>query len=131
MATALSLLTNPNHQHPRNGVAELITRLARRDAPWCSRDWLEAVGALPPGFAPADRGDFEEAFNELFAATGMDYCYGASVTFYSQVDDTIHLTSWTEAKEITYFSDWIHELVHATGHVSRLARELPPAFGHR
>eukprot|EP01035_Chromulina_nebulosa_P034684 gene34684-46559_t len=41
----------------------------------------------------------------------------------------IHLTSWTEAKGTTYYSDWIHELVHATGHASRLDRDVLPGRG--
>ncbi len=131
MATAPSVLTDLEYQPaPRYGVAELVAALARGDAPWLRPDWLTSVGALPDNLAPSGRGDVEEAFHELFAATGIDYCSGASISFYSQFDDMIHLTSWTEAKDATFLSDWIHELVHATGHSSRLDRDLPPAFGH-
>jgi hypothetical protein len=131
MATALSILTDPKHQTPpRHGVADLIAAPAHRDAPWLSRDWLASVGALPSNFAPSGRCDVEEVFHELFAATGIDCCSGAWISFYSQFDDMIHLTSWTEAKAATFYSDWVHELVHATGHDSRLDRDLPPAFGH-
>ncbi len=131
MATVPSGHTSPEPYSPaRHDIGELISALERGAIPWLSRGWLASSGALPPNFAPSGRRDVEAAFHELFAATGMDYCFGASITFYSQFDDTIHLTSWTKAKEATYFSDWIHELAHASGHVSRLARELPPAFGY-
>ncbi|MEG3145008.1 zincin-like metallopeptidase domain-containing protein [Sphingomonas sp. RT2P30] len=131
MTTALSVLTDPRHQSAlRHGPAELIAALAHGKAPWLCRDWLASVGALPDNFAPSGRPDIEEGFHELFAATGMDYCSGASITFYCQFDDMIHLTSWTEANDATYCSDWIHELARATGHASRLGRDLPPAVGH-
>ncbi|MDB5577724.1 MAG: hypothetical protein JWR80_2900 [Bradyrhizobium sp.] len=130
MATALSLHTGPHQQAARRyGAAELIAALAQGDAPWVRREWLASVGALPDNFAPSGRSDVEEAFRELFAATSMNYCSGAWVTFYSQFDDMIHLASSTEAKDATFYSDWVHELAHATGHASRLARDLPPAFG--
>lgn len=131
MATALSFLTDPRHQPAlRHGPAELIAALAHGKAPWLSRDWLASVGALPVNFAPSGRPDVEEGFHELFAATSMDYCSGASITFYSQFDDMIHLTSWTEAKDATFYTDRVHELAHATGHGCRLGRDLPPAFGY-
>jgi antirestriction protein ArdC len=130
VATVLSVLTDPKYQPiPRHGVAELIAALAHGNAPWHARDWLASIGALPPNFAPTGRPDAEEAFYELFAATGMDRCGGPAISFYCQFDDTLHMTSWTEEKDPTYHADWIHELVHATGHASRLGRDLPPAFG--
>lgn len=131
MATALSVLTEPNDRPVlRRGAAELIASLAHGVAPWLCQDWLASVGALPEDFSPSGRSDVEEAFHELFAATRIDYCSGAWVSFYSPLDDMIHLTSWSEAKAPTFYSDWIHELVHATGYGSRLGRDLPPAFGH-
>jgi antirestriction protein ArdC len=131
MARALSVLTDPVQRpdHPAS-VKALIAALARGDAPWLCPAWLASTGALPPGFAPSGRPDAEEAFHELFAATGMDSCMGASISFYSRFDDRIHLTSWTEAAGQGYYRDWIHELLHATGHASRLGRALPPTFGH-
>lgn len=131
MATALSFLTDPKRQPaPSYGTAELIGSLAHGDAPWLRLEWLASVGALPDNFAPSGRSDVEEGFHELFAATTMDCTRGASISFYDPSDDTMHLTSWTEEKEPTYYSDWIHELAHGTGHLCRLGRDLPPAFGY-
>jgi antirestriction protein ArdC len=131
MATALSFVTDPKHQPaPRTGVAELIASLAHGDVPWLRPEWLATVGALPDNFAPSGRSDIEEGFHELFAATTMDCGLGASISFYDPFDDTMHLTRWTEEKEPTYYSDWIHELAHGTGHPCRLGRDLPPAFGY-
>jgi antirestriction protein ArdC len=131
MATLPSGDIRPEGFSPvRRDAGDLVSALERGIIPWLRQDWLESAGALPPNFAPSGRCDVEEGFHELFAATGMDSCHGASITFYSQFDDMIHLTSGTEARNATFLSDWVHELLHATGHVSRLARELPPAFGH-
>jgi len=131
MATALSVLADS--EQPPDSIdraAEVIAALSRGEAPWLCRAWLSSVGACQLNFAPAARRDAEEAFHELFAATSMDYCGGALITFYCQFDDMIHLTSCTEANEAAYYNDWIHELAHATGHASRLGRDLPHAFGH-
>jgi antirestriction protein ArdC len=131
MASVPSDHTSPERYSPAHDIrGELISALERGDTPWLSPSWLASAGALPPNFAPSGRCDVEQAFHELFAATGMDFCHGASVTFYSQFDDMIQLTSGTEAKDATYFSDWVHELTHAMGHASRLDRELPPTFGY-
>ncbi|MFA5965194.1 MAG: zincin-like metallopeptidase domain-containing protein [Sphingomonas sp.] len=130
MATALSFLTDPQYQPaPPHTPAQLIAALAHGKPPWLHTDWLASVGAFPDNFAPSGRPDVEAGFHDLFAATGMDYCWGASITFYSPSDDMIHLTSWAEAKGATFYSDWIHELVHATGHASRLDRDVPPGGG--
>jgi len=130
MATALSFLTDTEHRSiSRYGPAELIAGLAHGTAPWLRLEWLASVGALPHNFAPSGRPDVEEAFYELFAATGMEHCGGPAISFYCQFDDRLHMTSWTEENDPTYHTDWIHELVHATGHGSRLGRDLPLAFG--
>jgi hypothetical protein len=71
----------------RRDAGELVSALERGIIPWLRQDWLESAGALPPNFAPSGPCDVEEGFHELFAATGMDSCHGASITFYSQFDD--------------------------------------------
>jgi antirestriction protein ArdC len=73
--------------------------------------------------------DAEEKFLELFAATGMDSRHGGVRTFYTRFDDVIILSDWRESGPILFLRNWIHELVHATGHSSRLARDLPDVFG--
>lgn len=130
MATALSVLTGRDqHPAPTDHGTKLIAALARGVVPWLRREWLASVDALAPNFAPTGRPNVEEAFYELFAATGMERRFGPVISFYCQFDDMLHMTTWTEEKDPTYHTDWIHELVHATGHSSRLGRDLPPAFG--
>ncbi|MDH7973922.1 zincin-like metallopeptidase domain-containing protein [Sphingomonas sp. AR_OL41] len=130
MATTLSFLTDPAYRPVlRHGPATLVASLALGTAPWLERDWLASVGALPDNFAVSGRPGGGEPFHELFAATGMDCCLGAAITFYSPFDDMIHLTSWTEAESARFYRDWVHELTHATGHPSRLGRDLPGVCG--
>ncbi|MEO9133084.1 MAG: hypothetical protein ABI240_18000, partial [Sphingomonas sp.] len=63
--------TSPERYSPaRRDTGELISALESGDIPWLSLGWLASSGALPPNFAPSGRSDIEEAFHELFAATG-------------------------------------------------------------
>ena len=71
----------------------------------------------------------EDDFHELFAATGMASQCGAIRTFYSLDRDTIILSDWRDRDATDFYRDWIHELLHATGHPSRLGRDLPATFG--
>jgi len=76
--------------------------------------------------------DFETGFHDLFAATGLGFGHGAIRTFYSPSRDTIILSDWRCHPDVAdFYREWIHELVHATGHRSRLGRDLPPACGSR
>jgi antirestriction protein ArdC len=74
----------------------------------------------------------ENGLHDLFAATGLRFALGAMRTFYCRSRDTIILSDWRSHRDIAdFYRDWIHELVHATGHGSRLRRDLPPVFGSR
>jgi antirestriction protein ArdC len=78
----------------------------------------------------ADR-DIEEEFHELIAATGMDYELGGVRTFYMASRDIFILSDWRSAvHEHDFDRDWLHALIRATGHSSRLNRDLPDVFGH-
>jgi len=105
-------------------------QLERGDVPWLCPAWLVRVGAMQADLIPPSPLEGEEPFHELFAAAGIDSCHGAARTFYSRFDDMIHLSDWRESDRHDFLRDWIHELLHATGHTSRLARDLPDAFGH-
>lgn len=90
--------------------------------------WSQPVE--PPSNAPCLMPpDAEEKFLELFAATGMDSRHGGPWTFYTRFEDVIILSDWRESDPVLFLRNWIHELIHATGHPSRLARDLPDVFG--
>lgn len=73
--------------------------------------------------------DVDAEFHELFAATGINFRMGAVRTFYSHSEDMIALSDWRISDPTEFLRDWIHELLHAVGHSSRLDRDLPRGFG--
>jgi len=78
----------------------------------------------------ADR-DIEEEFHELIAATGMDYELGAVRTFNVPSRDIFVLSDWRSAADkYDFHRDWLLELIRATGHPSRLDRNISDVFGH-
>jgi antirestriction protein ArdC len=129
---AYALAPRPEYglsHEPGDIYRETLEQLEHGDVPWHRPRWLEAaVGARRVAAAPGPQ-DADEAFDELFAATGMDSCFGAMRTFYSVFTDMIHLADWRDCDPAEFRCDWIHELVHATGHPSRLGRDLPLVFG--
>ena len=78
---------------------------------------------------PTAQRDVDAEFHELFAATGVDFRLGAMRTFYDLTDDMIALSDWRSRDPNDFLRDWIHELLHAVGHPSRLDRDLPLTFG--
>jgi antirestriction protein ArdC len=65
------------------------------------------------GRAPSADRDIEEEFDELIAATGMDYEHGGTRTFYVLSRDIFVLSDWRNAAhKHDFHRDWLHELVH-------------------
>ncbi len=86
---------------------------------------------LSSGPAPCADRDIEEEFHELIAATGMDYELGGVRTFYLASRDIFILSDWrSAARKHDFHRDWLHELIRATGHPSRLNRDVPDVCGH-
>ena len=86
---------------------------------------------LSTGPAPRADRDIEDEFHELIAATGMDYELGGVRTFYVASRDIFILSDWrTAVHKYDFHRDWLRELIRATGHPSRLDRDLPSVFGH-
>jgi Zincin-like metallopeptidase len=110
------------------GWHDMLAQLERGVPPWLIPEWLAGIGAVPPA-APVEHGGIDQALIELFAATGMDSAYGPPRTFYSFTSDRMYMADWRCCDPGDFARDWIHELVHATGHPSRLGRDMPLVFG--
>lgn len=93
-------------------------------------DGLDArfVLGIEPERVPEDA--LIERSEELIAASGVEIRLGACHAFYSVHDDRVHLpSSWRFDDALDRERVCLHELVHATGHPSRLDRDLSNPFG--
>lgn len=90
-------------------------------------DLPDDLAAAPPAPEP---GLIEPAVDALIKATGIDFRIGGNRAFYVPALDYVQVPP-----PQAYFEpiDWhrtaLHELGHATGHASRLGRDLGGAFG--
>lgn len=92
------------------------------------------IDGLPPGMAhptpsaPAWFGD--ETAELLIDAAGADIRHGGATAYYAPAGDYIQLPPRTTfAMPSNYYATALHELVHWTGHPSRLDRRLNGRFG--
>ena len=84
--------------------------------------------AAPPPSVPAWAGD--EAAELLIDASGADIRHGGFKAFYAPGGDYIQVPPRTTfANASGYYATTLHELVHWTGHASRLDRQLRGRFG--
>ena len=90
-------------------------------------DGLPAAMAQPVPSVPAWQSD--EVAEMLIAASGADIRHGGSKAFYQPGNDFIQLPPRaTFAYSSGYYATTLHELVHWTGHSSRLDRQLTGRF---
>ena len=81
---------------------------------------------------PAPRGLIEPRVEALIAATGIDFRIGGNRAFYAPLDDYVQVPPPQAYFEpINWHRTALHELGHATGHATRLARDLAGSFGSR
>ena len=91
-------------------------------------DGLPSGMAEPPPTVPTWSGD--EAAEQLIDASGADIRHGGFKAFYMPANDYIQIpprATFTSASG--YYATTLHELVHWTGHTSRLDRQLRGRFG--
>lgn len=87
----------------------------------------ERFNEQPPAVPVGDRIPTAEAF---FAATGIAVTQGGDCASYVPSIDVVRMPALAAfAEPIAYFATLSHEMTHATGHPSRLARDFSGRFG--
>ncbi|WP_374414942.1 ArdC family protein [Novosphingobium colocasiae] len=67
---------------------------------------------------------------QVIAASGIDFRVGGNRAFYVPALDYVQVPPQPAFfEQINYYRTCLHELTHATGHASRLARNLTTGFG--
>ena len=91
-------------------------------------DGIAAPDAIPSN----DDRDRLELADSLFAATGVPVQHGGDRAFYSPSFDYVQMPhSSAFPDRLDYYRVLAHELVHSTGHASRLNRKLLNQFGSK
>lgn len=71
-----------------------------------------------------------EVADDVIAASGVDFRTGGMEAFYMPAQDLVMVPARRAFfDEINAYRTWLHELAHATGHASRLGRDLTNPFG--
>lgn len=89
---------------------------------------------LHPGLAPdpipLPERQIVPVAEEVIAASGIDFRVGGDRAFYVPAHDYVQVPPQPAFfEQINYYRTCLHELTHATGHASRLARNLTTGFG--
>jgi antirestriction protein ArdC len=91
---------------------------------------------LRPGLAgdpaPLPEREIVPVAEEVIAASGVDFRVGGPRAFYSPAHDYVQVPPQAAFfEQINFYRTALHELCHATGHASRLARKLTGPFGSK
>jgi antirestriction protein ArdC len=91
---------------------------------------------LRPGLAadpaPLPEREIMPVAEEVIAASGVDFRIGGDRAFYAPSQDFVQVPPQPAFYEqIYYYRTALHELTHATGHPSRLARKILNPFGSK
>lgn len=98
----------------------------------------DQIDNLPERFRPVPIEDVHpmteklrvELADDFFKYTGADIRYGGDRAFYQPAGDFVQIPMWEDFHTAEGFcSTMAHELVHWSGHKSRLNREILNAFG--
>jgi len=85
---------------------------------------------LCPEPAPLPEREIVPVAEEVIAASGIDFRVGGNRAFYAPAHDYVQVPPQPAFfEQINYYRTCLHELTHATGHGSRLARNLTTGFG--
>ena len=89
----------------------------------------EAVAPIPPSPPP---GLIAPRVDALIRATGVDFRIGGDRAFYDPTHDYVRVPPPQAYFEpVNWSRTALHELGHATGHASRVGRDLTGAFGSK
>jgi antirestriction protein ArdC len=96
----------------------------------------DQIENLPDGIAtaapPPPPGTIEPRVEALIKATGIDFRIGGNRAYYMPSQDYVHVPPPPAFFEpINWHRTALHELGHASGHSSRLNRDLSGSFGSR
>ncbi|MES2451977.1 MAG: zincin-like metallopeptidase domain-containing protein [Pseudomonadota bacterium] len=82
--------------------------------------------------APLPEREVVPLAEQVIAASGVDVRIGGDRAFYVPSLDLVQVPPQPAFfEQINYYRTALHELTHATGHASRLARDLTNAFGSK
>ncbi|WP_231627726.1 zincin-like metallopeptidase domain-containing protein [Novosphingobium sp. AAP1] len=87
---------------------------------------------LSPEPAPLPAREIVPVAEQVIAASGIDFRIGGNRAFYAPAHDYVQVPPQPAFfEQINYYRTCLHELTHATGHASRLARNLTSGFGSK
>ena len=91
---------------------------------------------LRPGLAddapPLSERDIVPVAEQVIAASGVTFRIGGAHAFYAPGPDVVQVPPQPAFfEQINYYRTALHELTHATGHPSRLARQILNPFGSK
>lgn len=87
---------------------------------------------LAPDPAPLPDREIVPVAEEVIAASGVDFRVGGDKAFYVPGLDIVQVPPQPVFfEQVNYYRTCLHELTHATGHPSRLGRELLNDFGSK
>lgn len=82
--------------------------------------------------APLPEREIVPAAEAVIAASGVDFRIGGDKAFYAPGPDFVQVPPQPAFfEQVNYYRTCLHELTHATGHPSRLGRDLLNAFGSK
>ncbi|WP_176591870.1 ArdC family protein [Sphingobium sp. EM0848] len=80
--------------------------------------------------APLPEREIVPVAEEVITASGVDFRIGGDKAYYMPSLDIVQVPPQPAFfEQINYYRTCLHELTHATGHASRLARDLTNTFG--
>ncbi|GAA0318362.1 zincin-like metallopeptidase domain-containing protein [Sphingomonas oligophenolica] len=94
-------------------------------------DQCEGLGSgLAAAPVPLAEDQIVEVADDVIAASAVDFRTGGMEAFYVPSQDLVMVPARRAFHDpINAYRTWLHELVHATGHASRLGRDLTNPFG--